>query len=143
MRCSVGTMEFLRFAGDAGLDWGAGEQEYWSTIVDALSAAAAGLNFRMPQVHRVKTSGTEEFYAVYSRHQSIVLPAGRLAIAGDVRRDFFLLTHELFHALSSVELLVRALSGHDRLLRCRSDLPVPTMWQTGGKSAAFAQAVPG
>jgi hypothetical protein len=54
----------------------------------------------MPHVFMVKTSGLDEFGAAYTRNRSIMLPQGRLHIAGDERRDFFLLAHELFHILS-------------------------------------------
>jgi hypothetical protein len=40
---SRSTLEFLRFAGDQGLDWGAGEEAYWASLAETLSEAAKGL----------------------------------------------------------------------------------------------------
>jgi hypothetical protein len=91
---------FLKFASREALGWTPAEQAYWSTLADRLSDAAEGLNPRMPHVFMVKTSGLDEFGAAYTRDRSIMLPQGRLHIAGDERRDFFLLAHELFHILS-------------------------------------------
>lgn len=92
--------EFLQFAGAAALEWSAPEQAYWTSLAERLGASAAGLGVRLPHVTMVKTSGAEEFGSVYTRHRSIMLPQGRLAVAGDERRDFFLLAHELFHVLT-------------------------------------------
>jgi hypothetical protein len=92
--------DFLTFASGAALAWTPAEHAYWTMLADRLSDAATGLNPKMPHVSMVKTSGTEEFGAAYTRNRSIMLPQGRLAIAGDERRDFFLLAHELFHILS-------------------------------------------
>jgi hypothetical protein len=96
------TQEFLDFVSESALDWTPSEQEYWGMLVDRLSDAVAGLNLRVPNWFMVKTTGLEEFGFVYSRHNGIMLPSGRLAIAGDERRDFFLLAHELFHLLSAI-----------------------------------------
>lgn len=99
----VSKQEFLNHAGDQGLDWPADEQAHWGSLAEVLSEAAEGLNFRMPQAFMVRTTGLEEFNAAYSRNQAIVLPQERAdldEVAGDVRRDFFLLAHELYHLLS-------------------------------------------
>lgn len=95
------TQGFLAFAADAGLDWTPAEQAYWTMLADRLSDALAGLNPRVPQIFMVKTTGLEEFNAAYTRNQSIMLPRERLDIAGDERRDFFLIAHEFFHVLST------------------------------------------
>lgn len=95
------TLDFLRFAGNQGLDWEAGEEAYWGALADTLSEAARGLNFLLPRLYIVKTTGLEEFNAAYHRNGGIVLPQERVSIAGDMRRDYFLLAHELFHAISN------------------------------------------
>jgi hypothetical protein len=94
------TQDYLRFAAAAARAWTPDEEAYWSTLAGGLSDALAGLNLRIPQMSMVKTSGLEQFGAAYTRNRAIVLPEGRVAIAGDTRRDFFLLAHELFHVLS-------------------------------------------
>jgi quinol monooxygenase YgiN len=94
------TRGFLEFVSGEAAAWTRDEQVYWKSLVDQLSEALEGLNLDMPDVFMVKTTGLEEFNAVYVRNRSIIFPQGRIAVAGDVRRDFFLLAHELFHLLS-------------------------------------------
>lgn len=84
-----------------GLDWTADEQAYWQELVHRLSVATAGLDLQIPHLRLVKTTGLDEFNAAYHRNGAIVLPQDRIDISGDDRRDFFLLAHELWHALSS------------------------------------------
>jgi hypothetical protein len=95
---------FLDFVSRQGAAWTPADQAHWGTLADRLSDAVAGLNLKMPHVFMVTTTGLEEFNAAYVRNKSIVLPRERAAldgpVAGDDRRDFFLLAHELFHLLS-------------------------------------------
>jgi hypothetical protein len=97
---STNTRGFLEFAAGEAAAWTQGEQVYWKSLVDQLSEALEGMNLNIPNAFLVKTTGLEEFNAVYVRNQSIMFPRGRVAAAGDVRRDYFLLAHELFHLLS-------------------------------------------
>jgi hypothetical protein len=92
--------ELLAFVSGNALSWTREERAYWSRLVDRLSEAATGLMLSVPQILLVKTTGMEEFGFAYARDRAIVLPQGRLEIAGDERRDFFLLAHEFFHYLS-------------------------------------------
>jgi quinol monooxygenase YgiN len=94
------TRGFLEFVSGEAAAWTEDEQVYWRSLVDQLSEALEGLNLDIPDVFMVKTTGLEELNAVYVRNRSIIFPQGRIAVAGDVRRDFFLLAHELFHLLS-------------------------------------------
>jgi hypothetical protein len=94
------TRGFLEFVSGEAVAWTQDEQVYWKSLVDQLSEALEGLNLDIPDVFMVKTTGLEEFNAVYVRNRSIIFPQGRIAVAGDVRRDFFLLAHEVFHLLS-------------------------------------------
>jgi creatinine amidohydrolase/Fe(II)-dependent formamide hydrolase-like protein/quinol monooxygenase YgiN len=94
------TRGFLEFVSGEAAAWTEDEQRYWKSLVDQLSEALEGLNLDIPDAFVVKTTGLEEFNAVYVRNRSIVFPQGRVDVAGDVRRDFFLLAHELFHLLS-------------------------------------------
>jgi creatinine amidohydrolase len=94
------TRGFLEFVSGQAADWTQDEQVYWKSLVDQLSEALEGLSLDIPDAFMVKTTGLEEFNAVYVRNRSIIFPQGRVAVAGDVRRDFFLLAHELFHLLS-------------------------------------------
>ncbi len=94
------TLDLLEFISGAAAAWTDDEQLYWQSLIDQLSEAMEGMNLNIPDAWMVKTTGLEEFNAVYVRNQSIILPQGRVDIAGDVPRDFFLLAHELFHMLS-------------------------------------------
>jgi len=94
------TRDFLEFISGEAAEWTDDEQLYWKSLIDQLSEALEGMNLNIPDVWMVKTSGLEEFNAVYVRNQSIIFPRGRVDVAGDVTRDFFLLAHELFHMLS-------------------------------------------
>jgi quinol monooxygenase YgiN len=94
------TRDFLDFVSIAATAWTDDEQRYWQSLVDQLSEALEGLNLDIPESFMVKTTGLEEFNAVYVRNRSIIFPQGRVDVAGDVRRDFFLLAHEVFHLLS-------------------------------------------
>jgi hypothetical protein len=97
---STNTYDFLEFISEAAVAWTDDEQRYWQSLIDQLSEALEGMNLNIPDAWMVKTTGLEEFNAVYVRNQSIIFPRGRIEIAGDVPRDFFLLAHELFHMLS-------------------------------------------
>jgi hypothetical protein len=94
------TRGFLEFVSAEAAEWTQDEQLYWKSLIDQLSEALDGMNLNIPDAWMVKTTGLEEFNAVYVRNQAIILPQRRVDIAGDVRRDFFLLAHELFHLLS-------------------------------------------
>jgi hypothetical protein len=93
--------ELLAFVSGNALTWTPDERAYWSRLVDGLSMATTGLMLSVPEIFLVKTTGLEEFGFAYARERTIVLPQGRLEIAGDERRDFFLLAHEFFHYLSA------------------------------------------
>jgi hypothetical protein len=93
--------EFLAFVSGNTLSWTPDERAYWSRLVDRLSTATTGLMLSVPGIFLVKTTGLEEFGFAYARERTIVLPQGRLEIAGIERRDFFLLAHEFFHYLSA------------------------------------------
>lgn len=103
----VALEEFLTFLGGSGLSWTPSERDYWQQQVAQVSAPLAGLNVRVTDVALVKTSGREEFNFAYSRNDAIMIPDGRVQIAGDERRDFFFLAHEVFHYLSALNPVAR------------------------------------
>lgn len=94
------TRDFLEFIAGAAAEWTDDEVVYWQSLIDQLSEAMEGLNLVLPDAWMVKTTGLEEFKAVYVRNQSVVLPQWRVDSPRDVPRDIFLLAHELFHLLS-------------------------------------------
>jgi CubicO group peptidase (beta-lactamase class C family) len=94
------TRDFLEFISGAAAAWTDDEIIYWQSLIDQLGAAMEGMNLLLPDTWMVKTTGLEEFNAVYVRNRSIILPEWRIDIPRDVPRDFFLLAHELFHLLS-------------------------------------------
>jgi len=98
----VSKQELLAHVSAQGLDWTAVEQAYWQGLVERLSAALEGTNLQIPHLRLTKTSGLDEFNAAYARNDAIILPQERVSLSGGdfARRDFFLLAHELWHALS-------------------------------------------
>lgn len=95
------TKQFLHFAAGAARGWGAAEKAEWNILARRLSAAAKGLNVKLPRIHLVKTSGAEEFDTAYTRGRSIMLPQRLVSLpTSNPREAFFLLAHELFHVLS-------------------------------------------
>jgi imidazolonepropionase-like amidohydrolase len=95
------TRDFLEFVSGAAAAWTDDEMLYWQSLVDQLGKAMEGLNLVLPDAWMVKTTGLEEFNAIYVRNQSIVFPRWRVDLPRDAPRDIFLLAHELFHMLSS------------------------------------------
>jgi hypothetical protein len=95
------TKQFLQFASSAARGWTATEKAEWTVLARRLSAAAKGLNVKLPRIHLVKTSGAEEFDSAYTRGRSIMLPQRLASLpSSNPREAFFLLAHELFHVLS-------------------------------------------
>ncbi len=100
--------EFLDFAAGAGRHWTAVEKANWKALVGKLSDAMNGLNLHVPNIDLVKTSGTEEFDAAYTRRHAIMFPESMISLpATDPRRAYFLLAHEVFHVLSRTDSLLR------------------------------------
>jgi hypothetical protein len=92
---------FLDFAADAGRVWTAQEQASWQPLIDQLSAALAGLRLHVPNIDLVKTSGEEEFGALYTRRTAVMLPVAVASLpTTNPRLAYFLLAHEMFHVLS-------------------------------------------
>lgn len=94
------TEKLVAFVSGNAVSWTSQERAYWSMLVDRLSEAVTGMMLSVPEIFLVKTTGLEEFGFAYARDRAVVLPQGRLEIAGDERRDLFLLAHEFFHYLS-------------------------------------------
>lgn len=92
---------FMSFLASTARDWTTQERDYWTLVIDRLSAAMAGLSLRVPDVRLIKTTGEDEFGFAYSRNRAVVLPQDRVDLAGDDPEwDLFLLAHEMFHLLS-------------------------------------------
>lgn len=83
-----------------GVDWTVAERTHWGELVDRLRAALVGLDLELPALEFVQSTGRDEFGAAYSRSGAVVLPESRVAISGNERADFFLLAHEVAHAIS-------------------------------------------
>ena len=93
--------EFLDFASEAALEWTPEERASWGAMIDKLSYAMEGLGVDLPKIDLVKTTGEEEFDAAYTRQRAIMFPQRLAGLAATQPRNaFFLLAHELFHALS-------------------------------------------
>jgi hypothetical protein len=92
---------FLDFTADAARVWTAQETASWKPVIDKLSAALEGLRLHVPNIDLVKTSGEEEFGALYTRRTAVMLPAAVTSLpTTDPRLAYFLLAHEVFHVLS-------------------------------------------
>jgi hypothetical protein len=93
--------EFLDFTSSNALAWTAEERAAWQPLIDKLSRAMAGLNIDLPNISLGRTTGQEEFGAAYTRGRAINMGPIEASLAIDVPDiGFFLLAHELFHALS-------------------------------------------
>jgi hypothetical protein len=100
--------EFLAFSANAALPWTPQEQAGWKALIDKLSDAMEGLNLHLPNIELVKTTGTEEFGAAYTRVRAIMLPQSKTpSHAANPRSAYFLLAHELFHVLSRADSRLR------------------------------------
>lgn len=106
---STSKQELLTHVSAQGVEWTPEEEAYWQGLVDRLSAATTGLNLQIPHLRLAKTTGLDEFNAAYHRNGAVVLPRERVEIAGGdfARSDFFLLAHEVWHALSSDDARLR------------------------------------
>lgn len=98
---AVSTDEHLKFAAAQVLPWNQGEKQKVAGVIKAIRGQLAAWNLPLPgEVLLVKTTGKEEGSAAYCRGAAIVLPRH---IVTNRRQDQLqrLLTHELFHILSS------------------------------------------
>ena len=96
----VSDAEFLRFASKAALDWKEDELQRLKTAWAEVAKRWSKYRPPLPKtIHLIKTSGREEGAAAYCRGAAIILPQSKLR--GNARKLQRLLTHELFHILSS------------------------------------------
>lgn len=96
---TVSEKEFLAFVTRNVLSWTPDEIAKVEAALRALKPKLAELSLKFPEeVYVVKTTGTEEGGAAYTRGNALVLPKSELrATKAQLQR---LLAHELFHILS-------------------------------------------
>ncbi|MEW6157333.1 MAG: hypothetical protein AB1813_07865 [Verrucomicrobiota bacterium] len=97
---SPSTEEFRQFASQQAMEWEAQEIKRFKTALSAVRERMAAFSLPLPKtILLIKTTGQEEGDAAYCRRNAIVI-ARKIAQnkEGTLER---LLTHELFHILSS------------------------------------------
>jgi hypothetical protein len=96
---AVSEAEFLQFVGRNVTDWTTEEMQTVQAAIEAIAPLLRDLRFSWPPtVQLIKTTGTEEGNAAYTRATAIVLPKGELGKGQDHLNR--LISHELFHILS-------------------------------------------
>ncbi len=94
----VSPEEFLHFVGQSVLEWTVQERKRLATILTVINARLRDVPLSLPaRVVLIKTNGSEEWNAAYSRGTAIVLSQHAFAQTADLER---LICHELFHILS-------------------------------------------
>lgn len=97
---AVSPDEFVTFVREHAREWTAEEREKLTAVAARLREKLAAFHLPFPPaVWLIKTTGREEGGAAYCRRHAVVLPASKLA--GESTSLERLLTHELFHILSS------------------------------------------
>jgi hypothetical protein len=95
----VSEAEYLAFAAGNTLEWGAGEREKVSSAFDAIQEDLTVLSLPFPgKVLLIKTTGSEEGGAAYTRANAIILP--EQVLGSSQARLQRTICHELFHILS-------------------------------------------
>ncbi len=95
----VAEPEFLEFAGAAALDWDEREVHAIEAAANAIRPRIMELGLPLPsQVILVKTTGSEEGNAAYTRGNAVILPRRKMTASDAELRK--LLAHELFHVAS-------------------------------------------
>ena len=96
---AVSEAELLDFIGKNVVDWTKEEMETVQAAIQAIQALLGELPLSLPRtVQFIKTTGTEEGNAAYTRGTAIVLPKSELAKTPKELQK--LICHELFHILS-------------------------------------------
>ena len=95
----VSQAEFVEFAASAALDWDQPEKDLVETAFGNIRDAVARSSLPLPdKIDVIKTSGSEEGNAAYTRGNAIVLP--RIIFGVSQMQLQRLLAHELFHIAS-------------------------------------------
>lgn len=96
---AISEHDFLQFVGRQVIDWTKEEIQTMQAAIEAIHPLLRDLPLSLPQtVQFIKTTGTEEGNAAYTRATAIVLPKSEL---GKNKEDLKkLICHELFHILS-------------------------------------------
>lgn len=126
----VSEADFLKVVVANVLEFSADEKKTVETALASLGPKIEKLGLKWPaEILIVKTTGKEEGNAPYTRGNTIVLPAGKLAPGAPLERT---LCHELFHILSRHDPELRdqlyAVIGFQRCQEVR--LPKSRMWIT-------------
>lgn len=96
----VGEAEFLEFVAAQVLEWTATDAKVLAEVTSTIRDKLAPWRLPLPDaVLLIKTTGHEEGQAAYCRGAAVVLP--ERIVSGPRERLRKLLTHELFHILSS------------------------------------------
>ena len=97
---AVAEPEFIDFLRSHVRAWNADEIKKLTEVIETLRPKLAGLRLNLPpSIWFIKTTGREEGNAAYCRQHAIVLPQDKATIPTAALER--LLTHELFHIVSS------------------------------------------
>jgi len=91
--------EYLAFVGKNVQEWNAEEMRVVEAVFKVIQSSSRALSLRLPPtIQMIKTTGSEEGNAAYTRETAIMLPKSELAKNKDDLTK--LVCHELFHILS-------------------------------------------
>jgi hypothetical protein len=98
----VSDTDYLAFVGDNVMEWKPEEQEKVAAAFASVREKLLAYDLPLPaEILFIKTTGTEEGNAAYTRANAIVFPEEKLA--GEPHQLQRLLCHELFHVLSRAD----------------------------------------
>ncbi len=125
----VSEAEFLKFVSQNVLAWDETEKQRVTSALENIQAKVQALNLAFPKtISLIKTTGSEEGGAPYTRAHAIILP--KSSLTGPLAKLQQTLCHELFHILSRANPELKAqLYGVIGFIKC-DELPFPIALRT-------------
>jgi len=114
----ISEAEFLKFVSQNVLAWDETEKQRITSALENIQAKVQALNLPFPKsISLIKTTGSEEGGAPYTRARAIILP--KSSLTGPLAKLQQTLCHELFHILSRANPELKAqLYGVIGFVRC-------------------------
>ncbi|MGV3754023.1 MAG: hypothetical protein ACO1QS_01420 [Verrucomicrobiota bacterium] len=125
----ISEAEFLKFVSQNVLAWDETEKQRITSALENIQAKVQALNLPFPKsISLIKTTGSEEGGAPYTRAHAIILP--KSSLTGPLAKLQQTLCHELFHILSRANPGLKAqLYGVIGFVRC-DELAFPIALRT-------------